>query len=254
MTKTGRIAENHPYLFVIGIFVAESLVALPFVVIFKILELDLEPLRLIIPIAQSAFMIWVVWLLGWFSRAGFTGDVKDVHLYWYPLLIAFVPVLAYGTIEIPAGSLAFYATALIFTGISEETLARGIILPALLPRGKWLALFLAAILFSVGHFTNLFFEDFGMLEMTEKLLVTFGFAVLYGAMFIRTKSIWPLILLHTVHDYSLLTSGTAGPFTVEPLNVTLSIGMALINVAYGVYILMNAEVSSGVESAGSKGK
>lgn len=254
MKKIHYIAEAHPYLFVVGIFVAEMVVAFPFVVSFKVLELDLEPLRLIIPITQSAFMIWVVWLLGWFSRAGFTAEVENIHLYWYPFLIAFVPVLAYGTVEIHSGPLAFYAAALLFTGISEETLARGIILPALLPRGKWLALFLAAILFSVGHFTNLFFEDFGVLEMSEKLLVTFGFAVLYGAMFIRTKSIWPLILLHTIHDYSLVTSGTAGPFTIEPLSFTLSIGMALANIAYGVFILLKSEVSTVEKYTGSNEK
>jgi len=50
-----------------------------------------------------------------------------------------------------------------------------------------------------------------------------------------------LILLHTVHDYSLLTSGTAGPFTVEPLSIPLSIGMAALNVAYGVFIFMRPE-------------
>jgi len=174
MIKVIRLAEYHPYSFVVVLFLAESLVALPFVVTFNITELDLELLRLMIPIAQSAFMVWVVWGLGWFSRAGFTGEVRDVHLYWYPVLIAFVPVLVYGTIELSAGPLAFYIAALLFTGISEEVLARGIILSALLPRGKWAALLFAAALFSVGHFSNLFFEDFGALEMTNVFLSTFG--------------------------------------------------------------------------------
>lgn len=237
MTRLGKFAEDRPILFVLGLFVAENAVAFPFVVVFNLLGLDRELLRLIIPITQSAFMLWVVWLLAWSERAGFLRDVRNVHLYWYPILLSIVPVLVYGTIEVPAGPLVFYAVALLFTGISEETLARGVILPALLPRGKWMAVFFAAALFSVGHLTNLFFEDFGVLEMVEVLLSTFSFAVLYGALFIRTQNIWPLIVLHMLHDYFFLTSGTAGPFVVEPMSATLSIALAILNVAYGIFLL-----------------
>jgi membrane protease YdiL (CAAX protease family) len=222
---------------VLGLFLAETVLAFPLVVAFNLLNLDLELLRLLIPVAQSAFMIWVVWLLGWFERAGFVRDVRNAHLYWYPVLLAIVPALKYGTIEVPPGPLAFYTAALLFTGISEETLARGVILPALLPRGKWTAVLSAAALFSIGHLTNLLFEDFGVLEMAEVLMATFGFAVLYAALFIRTANIWPLIVLHTLHDYFFVTSGTAGPFVVEPLGAALGISLAILNVAYGVFIL-----------------
>lgn len=248
MSVIKNMAIERPYLFVVGLFVAEALLALPFVVTFKVLGIDIVPLRLIIPIAQSILMIWVIWHLGWFSRAGFTRTVKDVHVYWYPVVLAFVPVLFAGTIEISPGWIIFYSAALIFTGISEEAFARGIALPALLPRGKWVAIFFAAGLFSVGHFSNLVFEDFGLLEMFEKLLATFGFAVLYGGVFIRTGNIWPLIVLHAVHDYSFLTSGTAGPFTVEALPMELSIGLALANIAYGVYILRNVSLMQPLEN------
>lgn len=237
MKKLKQFAEEHPYLFVIGVFLAETCVAFPFVIPFKLLGLGLEPLRLIIPIAQSVFMLWVVLQLGWFQRSGFRREVKDVHLYWYPVLLSVIPVLGYGSIEIAAGPLAFYAAAILFTGISEETLARGVFITALLSRGKWTALFLAAGLFSIGHLTNLFFTDHGFLEMAEVLIATFGFAVLYGALFIRTQNIWPLILLHTLHDYFLVTSGTAGPFVVEPLAMPLAIGLAIVNIVYGVFIV-----------------
>lgn len=239
--KLQRIAEERPYLFVIGMFLSETCVAFPFVIAFKLLGIDLEILRLIIPIAQSVFMIWVVWYLGWFTRSGFRRNVKDIHLYWYPVLLAFVPVMAYGTIQISTGPLVFYTVAILFTGISEEILARGVILPALLKKGVWVALFFAASLFSVGHLTNLFFADHDFLKMTEVLIATFGFAVLYGAIFIRTQNILPLILLHTIHDYSLITSGTAGPFVVEPLAIPISIGLAIFNIVYGVYIVMRAK-------------
>lgn len=235
-------AESRPYLFSLMIFILESIMAVPFVVAFKVLGLELEPLRLIIPIVQSIFVVWVLYHLGWLKAAGFGGRIKDIHILWFPLVLAFVPVLMFGTIEIAAGGIMFYALALVFTGISEEGLARGIILKAVLPSGPWIALLFMAVLFSVGHFSNLFFEDFSALEMVEKLLVTFSFALLYGAVFLRTHNIWSLIVLHAVHDFSFVTSGTAGPYTVTPLPHTLHAELAVLSIVYAVFIMSKVDV------------
>jgi len=237
MSRIRVMADQRPYAFVVGLFLAETVLAFPFVALFRVLGRDVEPLRLIIPTAQSLFMIWVVWKLGWFVRAGFRSDVRNVHLFWYPVLLALVPVVIYGTIKIPNGPLAFYAAALLVTGISEETLARGVILPALLKRGTWVAILVAASLFSISHLTNLFFTSPSVLQMAEVLLATFSFAILYGALFIRTGNILPLIVLHMLHDYFLVTSGTAGPFVVEPLSPTLAIGLSVLSIVYGAVIL-----------------
>jgi len=240
MTWIRRLAQDRPFVFVIGLFVADNLVAVPFVVAFRALGLEQEGLRLVIPTAQSIFILWLIWALGWVTRSGLTTTVRDIHVYWYPVVLAFVPVLAYGTVDVASGPLAFYAGAVLVTGISEEGLARGVILPALLPRGKWLALLLAATLFSVGHLTNLAFEDFGALQMANVLTSTFGFAVLYGAVFIRTRNLWPLMVLHAIHDYAFVTSGTAGPFTIEPLSIPLGMGLSVLSILYGAFIVRNA--------------
>lgn len=234
-------ANSRPYLFTIVIFVLETIVALPFVAAFKVLDQELEPLRLIIPVAQSVFVIWVLYALGWLKAAGFGGRIKDIHVLWFPLVLAFVPVLMFGTIEITSGYIVFYTLALVFTGISEEGLARGIFMKALLPKGPWVALLVMAGLFSIGHFTNLFFEDFTALEMAEKLLITFSFALLYGAVFLRTLNIWPLIVLHTVHDFSYLTSGAAGPFTVTPFPPAIHAGLAALSILYALFIMKRVD-------------
>lgn len=95
-------AESRPYLFSFMIFILETIMAVPFVVVFKVLGLELEPLRLIILIIQSIFVVWVLYHLGWLKDAGFGGRIKDIHTLWFPLVLAFVPVLMFGTIEIAA--------------------------------------------------------------------------------------------------------------------------------------------------------
>jgi membrane protease YdiL (CAAX protease family) len=250
MSAIRNLANNRPFVFVVALFVVNLAIALPFVAIFRIGGFDIAPLRLIIPIADSAFSVWVVWYLGWFRRAGFIRQVSDIHLYWYPAALAFVPVFVYGTVQVPPGPILFYTAALLFTGISEETLARGIMLPALSSRGKWVALFAAAAIFSAGHITNLFFESFGLLEWTDKFLATFGFAVLYGAVFLRTGNIWPLIFLHMLHDYSYVTSGSAGPFTVTPFDIRLHLLLSVLNIAYAVLIMQGASLGNLEERLG----
>jgi membrane protease YdiL (CAAX protease family) len=232
-----KFAESSPYLFSLAISILVSLIAAPFVIVVKVIDLELEPLRLIIPIAQSAFVVWFQYVLGWLKATGFGGRIKDIHVLWFPLMLAFVPVVMFGTIEIAPANVAFYALALVFTGISEEGLSRGIILKALVAKGPWSAILFMSALFSVGHFTNLFFENFSLLEMVGKLLVTFSFALLYGAVFLRTLNIWPLIVLHAVHDFSFLTSGTAGPYTIAPFPLAIHAGLAVFSILYVVFIM-----------------
>ena len=235
-----HFATKRPYLFSLGIFVITNIVALPFVLAFKVLNYDLETLRLLIPAAQSAVVIGVLHYLGWLRTAGFGGQIRDIHVLWFPLVLAFIPVLLFGTVAISAGNLLFYTLALLFTGISEEGLNRGIILNAVLSKGPWVALLFMALLFSVGHFTNLFFEDFSAFEMAEKLLITFGFAILYGAVYLRIRNIWPLIVLHILHDYAYLTSGTAGPYTAEPFPLEIHLILAILSILYAIFLMRTA--------------
>lgn len=232
-----KTAVDHPFLFSVGVLVADALIAVPFVIAFKGFDLDLTPLRLVIPIAQSVLMLWILHDLGWLKAAGFGRRIKDIEVLWFPLALAFLPFVLFGTIEIAAGPVAFYVLALVFTGLSEESMARGIILRTLLPKGLGIALLFMSALFSAAHFSNLVFEDFSALQMAEKLLVTFGFAMLYGAVFLRTLNIWPLIVLHAVHDFALLASGTAGPYTVQAFPAFGHVVIAVLSIGYAVYIV-----------------
>ena len=237
MPSLRKFTADRPLLFVIALAVLDAAIGLPLVVIFKLTGLDILPLRLVIPAVQSIFILWLIWYLGWTKKSGLTGTVQNVHLLWLPTLVAFAQVLFYGTVTISWGWIAFYAAALLFTGISEEGFARGIAIPALMRYGKWGALFVAAAIFSAGHLTNAAFESFTLLEWVDKFGNTFGFGVLYGALFLRTGSLLPLIFLHTLLDYVYVTSGTAGPFVAEPLDIRIHLGIAALNTVVGLYLM-----------------
>ena len=165
----------------------------------------------------ASLIIWLIWVMGWSRASGLTGTVRNAHLLIFPAIVHFVPALLYGNVSIGAAGVTFYFFAVLATGISEEGLSRGVAVPLLLTFGKWAAVLLAGAIFAVGHLTNAFFEDFSLYEWIEKFAATFGTAVLYGALLLRTGSLLPLMYLHTIEDYIYVTSGTAGPFVVEPL-------------------------------------
>lgn len=241
MSKLRAFAAEYPILFVITLAILQEVLAMPFVVAAQVLGLELTPLRAIIPTAQSAFILWLIWAMGWWRVSGLTGQVRNPHLLIYPALVLFVPALLYGNVQIAAGGITLYFIAVLATGVSEEGFARGIAIPVLMKYGKWGAVFIAAVIFSAGHLTNAFFEDFSTIEWIDKFGATFGFAVLYGALFLRTGSLLPLILLHTLADYIYLTSGTAGPFVAEPIDIRIHLAISAANVAVGLYFLAGVE-------------
>jgi len=237
MDRVRSFAESHPFWFVICLAVAQPVIAMPFVVTFKILGLALTPLQLVIPTVQSVIILGLIRAFGWTRTCGLIGPVRNAHLLIYPALVHFVPALIYGSVGITAGWALFYFLALVATGISEEGFARGVAVPLLLRFGRWAAVLIAAAIFSAGHITNIFIEDFSALDWVDKFSATFGFGVLYGALFLRTGSLLPLIFLHTVEDWIYLTSGTAGPFTAVPIDIRIHMVIAFANLGFGLYLL-----------------
>jgi membrane protease YdiL (CAAX protease family) len=238
MIRLRAFAETYPLLFVIALAVLQPVLAVPFVAATRVLGIELTPLRLIIPTFQSLFILWLIWAMGFWRIGGLSGPVRNVHLLIYPSMVLFVPALLYGNVEIASGWLLFYFFAVLATGVSEEGFARGIAVPVLMKYGKWGAVLIAAAIFSAGHFTNAFFEEFSAIEWIDKFGSTFGFAVLYGALFLRTGSLLPLIFLHTLVDFIYVTSGTAGPFVAEVIDVRIHLAIAVLNMLVGLYLLI----------------
>lgn len=237
MSRLRDFAETQPLLFVIVLAILQPLLAVPFVVIIQVLGYELTPLRVVIPVIQSLFILWFIWAMGWWRMSGFTGTVRSAHLLIYPSMVLFVPAMLYGSVEIAADWVLFYFLAVLATGISEEGFARGIAVPVLLKYGKWGAVLIAAVIFSAGHLTNAFFEEFTTIEWVDKFGATFGFAVLYGALFLRTGNLLPLIFLHTLADYLYVTSGTAGPFVAVPIDIRVHLAITAANLLVGLYLL-----------------
>ncbi len=121
------------------------------------------------------------------------------------LLVLLFPALtvAYGFSlgfrEVPLETLVFALLSVALAGTVEELAFRGVLLDSLAPRGIWRAVALSSALFGLMHVTNLFL---GAPWFSVLLQVTFaGMAGTgYAAMRLRTRSLWPPIILHALFD------------------------------------------------------
>lgn len=168
-------------------------------------------------------------LLRWWREAGFNGrsQWRDLRLLWLPALVAIVLPLFGGFKEVDAKLIIYLTVGYLITGFMEEAWVRGLILRVLQPVGPVRAVLISALLFALLHVTNFLFRDPAI--VLAQMVGAFCFGVAFGALRLRTNTIWFLIALHMLHDLFLHLSG----FPTIPLNVVQDV----ILLFYGIYLL-----------------
>lgn len=88
-------------------------------------------------------------------------------------------------------------TGTIISGIFEEIIFRGIILTLLLNHySERKSILLSAVVFSCIHALNVLNPQLNVFWVFSQVIWSLGFGIMYGYIFVKTKSIIPLILLH----------------------------------------------------------
>lgn len=82
-----------------------------------------------------------------------------------------------------------FLTLAVVPAFVEELLFRGLILENLLPCGKTVAIFGSAFLFGMMH------------QNAEQLLYATGAGLVFGWIYVRTRSLWPCVLAHFVNNF-----------------------------------------------------
>ena len=85
--------------------------------------------------------------------------------------------------------LLLFVTLALVPAFVEELLFRGLILENLLPCGRTLAIFGSAFLFGMMH------------QNVEQLLYATGAGIVFGWIYVRTRSLWPCVLAHFINNF-----------------------------------------------------
>ncbi|MCF2643611.1 CPBP family intramembrane metalloprotease [Roseburia hominis] len=209
--------EKRPVLFSIGIMILSIIVTeLPIASLLAFLENEQDAAFLQGIIEQMA-VVFVIFLLlkkaGMEQEAGLCSFGKEIWLMLpavYLIVLNLSDVLAgemeFGMVK-PGRWILFFVLHL-STGFFEEILCRGLMLPLFLKKwgntknGAYLALVISALLFGMAHFTGFLMGRQSLLAAVAQVIYATFFGVFAGACVVRMKSIYPMILLHTLINIS----------------------------------------------------
>ncbi|MGZ6388884.1 MAG: CPBP family intramembrane glutamic endopeptidase, partial [Ktedonobacterales bacterium] len=170
----------------------------------------------------------------WLSAPAFLGV-----LWWFVV----APLVGYGTIRLPASAatLALYVGVCLLVGFVEEVYFRGLMLQALKPRGLWLAAIVTSILFGATHALNVLGAA-SPLYTALQVGYAFALGLLFAALVLVTRLIWPVILAHFLTNLgAYLNSAAGGPIstTVTATDYAMTASVVVVFTAYAVYLLMS---------------
>ena len=232
--------EKHPFWFGLGfmVIVEQILGIVIFIVGARILGFPELPVRVVVVLIITAVSLYFIWRIGWWEDSGFVSTTQNAYALTVPLILVFFALVLRGTIAMGPQRVNFLFMAVFLTGLSEEAIFRGLFVRAFLPRGKWQALLIPAVLFGAAHFT----QSLGGLMTLEDNLVQIGealtFALLYGAVRLRINNIWPLIILHMLEDLFFTTSGLLdGVYVMSDIPLLYLLSKMVLSVIVAVYLM-----------------
>ncbi|NIA00307.1 CPBP family intramembrane glutamic endopeptidase [Massilia sp. CCM 8734] len=195
--------------------------------------------------------------VGWLLAAGFAAIValasrdrraaglfapapmRSARLVWLPLLYALLMLLVAWADGWPArGVLLLVACNTALVALSEELMFRAVLLQGFLDRfAIWPAVFLSSVVFGAVHAANGFASgDAGAALVQSVSAFLQGLA--YSAIRLRTRSIWPMVLVHGLWDFSLMSSmlsaSSGGDDSVLPYAALFAV---LPMCLYGLYLM-----------------
>ncbi len=211
-----QFVNSHPWLFILALVLIVEIIPIPISLLIKIVLLSLrvpvQPIKYLIYdlIELSLVIVAFVFLsqLRWWRQTGFMKGIggKDVLVCLFPTLLklfvaypAFLLLIS-GSVKISLGQLVLITIFSCLIGVAEESIFRGLILQTLLPKGVLRAIFLSTLIFALLHVGNLF-AGLSMGYVLVLVLNAFGVGIAYAVMRVRTGSIWPAIILHSLTDF-----------------------------------------------------
>jgi membrane protease YdiL (CAAX protease family) len=202
----------------------------------------------LVPLIVTLFAVGLLARLGWLREAGFRAPEhwRDLRVLWPAALLALIVLLpaAFVLPRVTSLSLAAYGVLIaLLAGLNEEAMFRGLLLRILQPYGLLPAAALSALFFGLTHLNNLLLHASLLLTLAQVFWAfLFGFA--YAAFRLRTRTIWPLMILHACSDIATnlgifaTGGGTAkSQATLLLLSALLLIALSLALAVYGFFLL-----------------
>lgn len=136
--------------------------------------------------------------------------------------------------------LIFFTLIMLFVGIFEEVLYRGLILNIMINRfgdnktSIVKSVILSSLIFGLGHLANLFMFPTLIIRTLSQIIYASLHGTLYASIYLRCKNIWAVVILHAVYDWLIKVPGIYYPVTIPSAPVDISVLSGIINVTLAI--------------------
>lgn len=157
-------------------------------------------------------------------------------LFYLPVFAMLTANLWFGTaFNLGALETVLYIIAMLFVGLLEELIFRGLLFGAMYEDSPKAAVIVSSVTFGIGHIINLVNgSGAGLLPSILQVIYATAAGFMFVMIYIRTKSLIGCILAHGIFNSLSIFSS---PLANEPQNMIISaIILTLITASYGLYL------------------
>jgi membrane protease YdiL (CAAX protease family) len=146
-------------------------------------------------------IIFITGMNLWHNVGNIIKISKKSILFVLPIIVlSFIPLFnGMNTYEV--SSILMVMGISIFIGFSEELACRGVILPALMYKGKVYSIIVSSIIFGSLHLMNIF-RGAGIEDTMLQVIFATGFGLTMAIVRYKTELILPQILVHALWDFN----------------------------------------------------
>lgn len=194
----------------------------------------------------TVFSLLVIRILGIWDTAGFRiqglgkGLLLGTPFIFIGIagaLISNIGVDLKALVPTSAFYMVLFTVNMFMVGVNEEISMRSLVLNSLLNRyeknqkGMYKAVLISALIFGAIHIPNIFFIS--PITVVVQAINAAAAGILFAAIFIRSGSIWPGILIHMLVNWLALFVGQCFTGGSSVLSVEMGIGQGLIMILLG---------------------
>jgi hypothetical protein len=234
-----RFTTSHPFLSAFGFLVIVVTIVLGIGAVNEVFLMGSLIQVAVVDSVLAVTGIFFVFRLCWWKKAGYTAGIRwaDVPLFVLPGAVALLSLSGGIRVTGSVTVLAFAVLTLV-VGFAEETWFRGLILTALLPLGILRAAVISAFFFAAPHLLNSLGGTWDLTFTMVDTVAAFGLGLTFAALRLRTESIWPLVGIHTLFDFTSLVAVGGVEVHAQSLQVLISsVIVGAVFAAYGLFLL-----------------
>ncbi|MFZ0005967.1 MAG: type II CAAX endopeptidase family protein [Methanoregula sp.] len=244
MTSPEPFTIRHPYFSAVGFLLIVLGVVLGFGALNEFFLMSTVEQVALGDLVLAIIGIFLVIRLRWWAKSGFTKGIKwaDVPLFILPAAVSLLSLSGGIRVSSVVTILTFAAVTLV-VGFAEETYFRGLILTSLIPTGVFRAVIISSFFFAAPHLLNTIGGVWDPSFAIVDSVAAFGLGFTFAALRTRTGSIWPLIGIHALFDFTSLI--TLGGFAVPSQSSQVLITSVIVGVgftAYGFFLLQGSKI------------